>query len=570
MNFWKATGRVAEQKGTSARIEVLSYKKNGKNITSPGEIKQNFPPHGYVFAPGFFEQDDDYPIDTLIEFTTSPVLSYKGGNADSIRMDVARGCKAVGFRVFHMTKEIFVNEFSINQPILKNYIHDDLSHFYLRNNGFYYGPFKTANSDVIPKVGTSVNKYQYDFKEYACGAKYYILFEPSAVVTRIDCMTPNQLANFFRDQVRNQAVNLDINLIKKTFDTLQLDELDKARISRLFKTIEHFEITKNEFKELAAASEKLKMCYQKALDQAVDELKADVIEPLNAQKKQLTAEIESLLQKKQQLFKDNEAYSKSLGIVKKELQDISDNKERLIQDIKIHSLIEQARGVVQARLSTYEERTFLGSGAPFSSLEAFIKLVNNTIETRENGTSMYAYSVIYQFRDARCFYTENIQAILQIARLSNNCKVLIQQVEPDWLKFESLYENGLRQIWQSAHENPEIIHFLILEDLNMASIECYGKPLLDILSGVRTQLPGPRTGWPKNLWIFGIPLLQAEGHQFGLPLIKSTFKGWGYFPRVAPLEIIQREASDRVLQVDTLINHDLKVPSLSHEYFSEL
>ncbi len=34
---------------------------------------------------------------------------------------------------------------------------------------------------------------------------------------------------------------------------------------------------------------------------------------------------------------------------------------------------------------------------------------------------------------------------------------------------------------------------------------------------------------PKNLWIFGVPLCNNDVNDFGLPLLKNTYKNWGFF-----------------------------------------
>lgn len=570
MTILKASGRVAEQKNDrSARIEILAFKRNGENITSPVEIKQQFPPHGYVFAPAFFDKFE-YALDSLVEITTSALPSQKGGGADVVIMDINKGCKNTGFPVFHLSKEIFINEGSINQPYLKNVIRGELTHFYIRNNGFYYGPFKTSNNEVIPQRGATVNKYLYSFGEYKCGAKFYILFEPTEIVTIIDCMTPLQLVTFLKDQIRNLQINIDIPLLRKAIEAQVVEELEKAKLKRLFATLERFELSKQDFKDLAIVSDKFYKCYKEALEKANEELKEEFIEPLSLLKGQLEGELKSLRLQLQQLTQEKNACQSSLDAASKEFHTISREKERLIQDIRVHSLIHQPVSIKQEKLATYEEQSFLQIGTPFSTLVEFIKLFNSTIQTQENGSGRFGFNAVYQLKDFKCLLSENVHTILQMAKLSNNCRVFIQQVEPDWLKFESFYDNGLRQIWESALNCPDSIHFLILEDLNMASIECYGKPVLDLLSGVRTKLPGVNTSWPRNFWIFGIPLVQAEGYNFGLPLIKNTFRHWGFFPKVAPMEVSKQAESAKLLRVETLYEHEELVPIPSQDYFPEL
>ncbi|RYZ35943.1 MAG: hypothetical protein EOP49_33050 [Sphingobacteriales bacterium] len=129
--------------------------------------------------------------------------------------------------------------------------------------------------------------------------------------------------------------------------------------------------------------------------------------------------------------------------------------------------------------------------------------------------------------------------------------------------------NKLKQIWASADQHKTMFHFFVLQDINMASFECYGRPLLDLVSEVREELPGQQTNWPENLWIFGMPLSRVLGDEFGLPLLRTTFKHWGYLPVAEPLTVNRKLATDKVLPISHIYNHGAVLPSYINEYFPE-
>ncbi len=126
-----------------------------------------------------------------------------------------------------------------------------------------------------------------------------------------------------------------------------------------------------------------------------------------------------------------------------------------------------------------------------------------------------------------CTFTANLEVILSFIEATNNAIYSIIQVEPKWLSFKDLVENGLEEIWESAYEKPEILHFIILRDINISSPECYVNPLLDLDRGFRSRLPYIEKQWPINLRI--ISTIQPVP-DVGLSILKSTFYNWGGLP----------------------------------------
>ncbi len=114
------------------------------------------------------------------------------------------------------------------------------------------------------------------------------------------------------------------------------------------------------------------------------------------------------------------------------------------------------------------------------------------------------------------------------ADASNNATVVIQHVEPDWLKFESCWNAGLAKILAEAIENPSRLHFLAcLKIWTSTLIECWGKPLFSIPAGQRSKIPIISCGWPRNFWLFGTKIRSKEPQSIGLPIFQSTFQTWG-------------------------------------------
>jgi hypothetical protein len=97
-------------------------------------------------------------------------------------------------------------------------------------------------------------------------------------------------------------------------------------------------------------------------------------------------------------------------------------------------------------------------------------------------------------------------------------------------------------------------------------MECYGRPLLDLLNNIRKKLPGMSAQnqlFPDNLWIFGIPLT-VSNDDFGLPLIKSTYRNWCSFPKGEAPEF-EFDESTKVLTIELMLNHN--IPKIATDYF---
>jgi len=286
----------------------------------------------------------------------------------------------------------------------------------------------------------------------------------------------------------------------------------------------------------------------------------------------LQIECGRLTQTAVQLQNEIDIISAKKNMMLSEVDFLENNKNRLINDIRIASLvIEKNPSIIPERipkksLPTFEVQTYQKKEQPFDDLSAFIMSYKRLFEDGDSGPSD-GKKALFQLRDKRLVLCANPRLVQLIAKYSNNCNLFIQQVEADWLKYDSFYVNGLEQCWQSAHANPEVIHFLLLEDINMSAIECYARPMTDLVAGIRTTLPGFQTPWPNNLWVFGVPVETDKENGFGVPLLEHSFRYWGALPIFS--KINSNLASDkRYLPVQALINHDIEFSVSLNEYFS--
>lgn len=85
-----------------------------------------------------------------------------------------------------------------------------------------------------------------------------------------------------------------------------------------------------------------------------------------------------------------------------------------------------------------------------------------------------------------------------------NARHQIVAVEPAWLTFSDAWEGEVEAFWREAVDRRDALHLLILADADRALVQCWARPLLDIVSGLRLVLPSG-LHWPENLRVMSCP-----------------------------------------------------------------
>jgi len=91
--------------------------------------------------------------------------------------------------------------------------------------------------------------------------------------------------------------------------------------------------------------------------------------------------------------------------------------------------------------------------------------------------------------------------VMGIVLATRRCKYLTEYVGVDWKSFNDLWENGLEFIVQECKKDDDMIHFLILQHINMSYIPSYMQPLFDLEMGLISKFPNSDLEYPSNLKI---------------------------------------------------------------------
>lgn len=565
-------GGAQEMNAGFVRFKILSFKKDNDLIRDSKIIARQFPPYGYVASRENI-LPDALRIGDLIIFQNT--VEYASPYPDIFQIHAKTYVRRLGDPLLKVPSSISFDSDYINPNTLNGVVADvDLGCFYLRNNQYAYGPFRSQRANVNPKTGKSVNKFEISENEvYLFGGKQFLLQPPAKFLSPIDCSTNAQLVNWFKDKLPAlQGVDIDTSSLRAVAAGSSLDPLDGIKYRRIIAEFQSLSLDREAIQSLADSSLKFGEIYRNSIREMEEEFRMEYEEKWKVEIKQLQTEHGAATKKLEKIKADCLKSQNTLESLSASLAIADTNKERLINDIRIHA--EVTGGLPNSmKIKTLEEQVYSGEGSGFESLGEFISLLDKSFNSLGFTVPYLAPQIMYQFKHKRCFLANNLHLVLEIAKLSRNCKLIIQQVEPDWIKFSYLYNNGLQDIWQSAFRDSGTIHLFVLEDINLSSIECYAKPVLDINDGVRKTLPMEQSAWPENLWLIGLPFQRPQNFEFGLPLIPSTFSNWGFFPEMPavgiPTAAEPPPENARKLLVSDLLAHDKPFMSVIHEYFPQ-
>ena len=94
----------------------------------------------------------------------------------------------------------------------------------------------------------------------------------------------------------------------------------------------------------------------------------------------------------------------------------------------------------------------------------------------------------------------DIAYAMSIIHAAQRCLYAIEYVNVGWKSFDDLWKDGLVGIVQHCEAEPGMMHFLILQNINLSYIPNYMQPLVDIQMGISSTFP-QGLSFPKNLRI---------------------------------------------------------------------
>ena len=539
---------------TSARIKAIGLidESNELNLFTEEESIKNFPPKGFVYAHNLLTSGK-FSIGDILQFEVNENLEADG-HKDNYSME-RNSSKEFGFNAYK------VEGFKMNSD------YTDLSTIQIigdHNNGKFYGISHKyvfgklkINNGKIESIGKSIKVWDKDdCKAFENESSIKLLKEPDGEYLLIDCMDDNQLFEWFREHIKNidyqlfQKLNSASNWktkIPALFEKLPLEnaEIEKIRLKRLENKISHIELTWNEIISFREQSNSLKLVFRNSIEKHIDDFQSEYSKKLKEFEDDIIKkenELNENLNKSEQEAKAkiaalNAEINKKQTEAQKAVAEYEQAKLRLIEIEKEKSRIIADFGIIKEVLSlsgattnsTTEKCHILEEVAAehneMLNVKDFINNVQYYLSDFKRNPD-FAKRIFETMLVYKALFIKDIRIALSVIKASGNAKYVIQHTEPDWLHFKDFWNNGLSTIWNSAHNNPEIPHFFVLEDINLSSPECYVRPLLDVIAGIRSKIPFAETNYPNNLFIFATKA-SSQNPTIGLKLYKETFPDWG-------------------------------------------
>ena len=272
------------------------------------------------------------------------------------------------------------------------------------------------------------------------------------------------------EQLKNDNLE-DIKKIKEDHDLelMQLEEEQKAKIEKLLQDIDE---------KRKGVEEQ-----ERSLDASLQE-KIFEIELLD----------ETIKERQQTITKLEESITK-----------MNDRKASIIQDFSIIQEVLSAT-VPQNKVATatsskqfaLEEINF--SENPITRFQAYVKSLDNILKVNEapKCSPQVMSRLLAKYLVVLC-PSQSIAEALIFA--SHKCRYLTEYVGAKWGSFDDLWNNGLAYIVGKSNEEPETIHFLLLQNINLSYLPNFLQPLADLQKGLITKFPATDIPLPKNLRI---------------------------------------------------------------------
>lgn len=573
-NEYKVVGYVdLFPNNSNAKIDVVGCVDWRNNFIplKESEAQKLFPPYGRVFAHNFADKFYEYK-GTLVCISVIPNEKVGEGYYAFI-WNKSGGVYEFGARVKKL-KGSFTANGQYNYSLLKENNLLEVDHdTYVSSGGAIY-LIKADSQDRLISYWKEGSLDTINVN----GRLYITDTVKGGEDGKIDITTDEQLQEWFMKNVLKKNWNQIFE--EKTFRNVEplirdafasskgLDGLVvSSRIKRLIHITRALTISFEELNELKSLPwlkdtiEQSVSVYKNAYLEEVEKEKAKELQEIRdrydmeilvekeqaeAEKQKLAKQIESLdetyqsklaEQEKQLLDKKVEAElidesvegkRRSVAALEESINRLEKRKQDIIEDF---SVIKEVLGTsintsvhsVQVN-SVVEEINYSNDAIPV--YQVFIKSLENILKANK-----VTYSVATDLGNQVAFFKILLVPDVAIAKMivmaSMKCRYSIEYVSATWKSFDDLWQNGLGQIVDECYKKEDVMHFLILQNINLTYLPNYMMPLIDIQRDIISMFPGVNIKFPDNLRI-----ICTVAKDELIPLAENCIKHIGCIDRI--------------------------------------
>jgi len=534
--------------GTASRIKVYGEKKNDEYLKySEEELKNQFPPAGKVFV-------------------TKPIYSYhtfrveentrKKDNDDEY-LAVFQSWKPITFSKLITIPQLENTSYFPLEEIQKlcsysgEQIEEGTYYIWVKDENELIGPFVKDQRRLSPKIGkeASVFTIKSNFDLYVFDKNRLLFSSPEKLqdtfekkLLGIDCMSNDQLQEWFKDKIKNASVFDDksteslLTKIKASF-VFVANDLDTVRLNRVLECLDQYKFTYDELKDLfnnegfgrfnkqiENMRTEIKNEYEKELLKDFEELKNEK-HKLENEKRNILTEIQKLNLRKEDLRAETSE-------IENTCKSVEAKYDELLLSLKVNARINTES---QSQQNVNIMPTFFEIGRTGNSFESIKKDDDlDQLYVIEKNLSRAGYDdnifELYKNDDAvllkaQAVFIPCISWAYIYAQSIGNARVYTMHIEHDWLHYHDFTDKGLLEIWSEAANDNESNYILVFDNINLTQPECGMMPILDVFNGYRPFLEGTKHGLLPNIKIFATIIPYCE--DIGLKLSKRQFASWG-------------------------------------------
>ena len=617
---YRVVGLVEDKLGDNATINVIGYCDDNLHVFHPlnnEEALRLFPTRRKVFAYRF-NLDYRHLKGGIVCLCVQP--SNKD-DREKFVWDWDAEVIEYGQRIFTLKGE-FTEDSQHNYDILTNNgLHDVNSDKLVYSSGRVYQIIPDNNDRVLKYwEASSLDMVTVD------GYKYFVGIYLPKHDGLLDITNDEQLANWYLSKVvkKNWASIVQAQSFRNSESFLRellssQKDLDAAtienRLKRLLSIDTSISLMFDSLKDIAETpwfSEVVNRSISQEKEHLIEQLKNDNLEEIQKikedhdlelmqLKEEQKAKIEKLQQEIDEKRKDLEAQERSLDAklqeknfeielldetakekqqaittLEESIAKMNDRKASIIQDFSIIQEVlstsvpqDKVAGIASSKQFTLEEINY--SANPITRFQAYVKSLENVLKVNEapKCSPQALARLLAKYLVVLCPSQTIAQSLIMA---SHKCRYMTEYVSAKWASFDDLWNNGLAYIVGKSNEEPETIHFLLLQNINLSYLPNYLQPLADLQKSLITKFPATDIPLPKNLRIL---CTVAEDELITMPA--SVLKHFGCIDKACQFDIssamiMADDANLGYLTTEELIREgrqDFELHNMFEQYIDE-
>ncbi|MBQ1986875.1 MAG: hypothetical protein II235_01960 [Muribaculaceae bacterium] len=556
---YRVIGYINSKLGDNAHLDVLGYCDSWHefNQLAHSEISRLFPTRGKIFARKFFPRYESLK-GSIVCLRVRP---SKTDGSEIYEWDWNGDVIEYGKQISPL-EGIFSSDGQYNYDILKNNDLLDINGEKLVFGGdkIYQISFDSSERVIKYWEESSLNIITID------GVKYLVGISLPKHDGLIDIMNDEQLASWYLSKVvkknwaniiQGKSFRNSESFLVHLLSTLKgLDESTlQNRLKRLKKINANISLTFDTLNEISEvpwfgdvvtrslADERVHILEQLKNENSTElnKIKADYELKLLNLKEEQDNKINELLEQKS--LKEQELQEKNFEIelldeivtekkklvadLEKSIATLNSRKKSIIQDFSIIHEVFKMSGVFETKITKEITKSFSHeeiniSDKPISRFQAYVKSLENILKF--NGASkckpVEMSKVLAAYNVVLCPSLSIAQSFIMA---SHKCKYLTEYVSAKWTSFKDLWENGLEYMVTQSIEEPDIMHFLLLQNINISYLPNFMQPLVDFQKRIITKFPDTGIPFPPNLRI----LCTIVENDELIPMSKDVIRNFG-------------------------------------------